>query len=770
MNGRTFSQKLKEAFLNEDFFKSILKETNPTMSSKEIEGLYKNRKVPGVYLVGGALRDELIGVESIDKDYCVTGLSKDEFIKLMGKTEGLPTVELQGKDFPVFRALIDGDPETEIALARKERKLEGESGYHSFETESDYRITIEEDLERRDLTFNAMARNVLTGDVVDLYNGKESIEKKEIKAIFIERDQSSLEDKLNRSIEKEDGLERGKVINGLYVKKIDDTFITSNFTEDPLRLYRAARFCSKYGFEIEDETKSMMSDVKHELKSLSSERVYEEMKKAINGKKPSSFFALLKDEGLLSEHFKEIDALNESDYHELLNRGDVDAGRVNKLPLIFSVLDDKSFDSISDRLRFSKKEKEQTIFLKTAYPIIQNVKNEKEEKVIDLIDGLSKHPQTKSEGNNEWLWSFVDVLAHKDEDKKIKDHIKKIKEWSGRLKEIKPDLSGRISGKEIGDDLKRRKKGVIQNMKRREELKEAFASERPSDYFRNMKEGELKEKYPEIAQLKGIPQPENHHPEGDVFEHTMQVLDEAARIADRENLTRDKKDKLCYAALLHDIGKSKTPEDEYPKHFKHERNGVMPAKRFSERIGVPKAWKEAAMFGALSHMKMHLNDMKDMKYVYLIEGDLDSSEKDLKKYEKEKNKVERDYGNGQLTEEDYEHKKREVEMKKEERAVINEIATKGARDTLGVDLLAYLGEADDNGRKKVKDLEKIRKGEMAYDQPRTEKYKIIHYAERIKNVQLTEEEKTKFEPIMNQKRKEKQADLLRNEKHIGLDY
>ena len=113
-----------------------------------------------VYLVGGAIRDKLLRIANNDEDYCVIGLSFDEFRELF------PEAYVRGKDFPVFSI-----GNKEFAIARKERKIG--IGHNSFDVETDKKITIEEDLERRDITINAIAKEVLTDKIIDPFGGRE---------------------------------------------------------------------------------------------------------------------------------------------------------------------------------------------------------------------------------------------------------------------------------------------------------------------------------------------------------------------------------------------------------------------------------------------------------------------------------------------------------------------------------------------------------------------------------------------------------------------
>lgn len=204
-----------------------------------------------LYLVGGAVRDELLGKATHDEDYCVTGITAENFQKLF------PEAHVRGKAFSVFD--IDGK---EFAMARTESKRG--KGHKEFEIKTDPQITIEQDLARRDITINAIAKDILTGEIIDPFNGKKDISSKIIRAT------------------------------------------TEHFKEDPLRVYRVARFATQLGFEVEDETIKQMKKLKNELNTLSKERVFVELYKALNTEKPSIFFEVLKKSDLLDIHFKEI--------------------------------------------------------------------------------------------------------------------------------------------------------------------------------------------------------------------------------------------------------------------------------------------------------------------------------------------------------------------------------------------------------------------------------------------------------------------------------
>ena len=147
-------------------------------------------------------------------------------------------------------------------MSRTERKTG--NGHKDFEITTGKEITIEEDLKRRDITINAIAEDVLTGKIIDPFGGKEDLNKKIIKAV------------------------------------------SDSFSEDPLRVYRVARFAAKLEFEVDNNTIKLMNKLKTELNTLSGERVCEEFKKALAAKRPSIFFETLKKANILQEHFKEI--------------------------------------------------------------------------------------------------------------------------------------------------------------------------------------------------------------------------------------------------------------------------------------------------------------------------------------------------------------------------------------------------------------------------------------------------------------------------------
>jgi tRNA nucleotidyltransferase (CCA-adding enzyme) len=211
-----------------------------------------------VYLVGGAVRDHLLGIDSYDKDWVVVGATPEIML-----SQGYTAV---GKDFPVF---LHPKSKEEHALARTERK--SGSGYTGFECFFDQSVTLEDDLIRRDLTINAMAMDD-NGKLYDPYGGQQDLQAKLLR------------------------------------------HVSNAFSEDPLRVLRVARFAAKLAhldFSVADETMQLMREMAEsgELSTLTPERVWQEWYKSLSTSRPDVFLSVLKECGALAVVLPEIDAL-----------------------------------------------------------------------------------------------------------------------------------------------------------------------------------------------------------------------------------------------------------------------------------------------------------------------------------------------------------------------------------------------------------------------------------------------------------------------------
>ena len=211
-----------------------------------------------VYLVGGAVRDEQLGLPVKERDWCVVGATPDELL-----SKGYRQV---GKGFPVF---LHPETNEEYALARTERKTG--AGYHGFEFQTSPDVTLEADLSRRDLTINAMARDA-DGNLIDPFDGMADLEHRVLR------------------------------------------HISEAFSEDPVRILRTAKFKARFaglGFELAGETLDLMEQMVSdgEADSLQTDRVWQETEAALAGPNPHLYFQVLRDCGALAVVFPELDAL-----------------------------------------------------------------------------------------------------------------------------------------------------------------------------------------------------------------------------------------------------------------------------------------------------------------------------------------------------------------------------------------------------------------------------------------------------------------------------
>ncbi len=210
-----------------------------------------------IYLVGGAVRDRLLGLPIKDRDWVVVGATPEQML-----SDGYQQV---GADFPVF---LHPKTKEEYALARTERKKG--NGYLGFECHASPDVTLEEDLKRRDLTINAMASCENT--IIDPYNGQDDLEQKVLR------------------------------------------HVSDAFSEDPLRILRVARFAARFnhlGFSVAEETINLMSNIVQsgEASHLVAERVWQETSRALGEQSPWVYFEVLRECGALEVLFPELDRL-----------------------------------------------------------------------------------------------------------------------------------------------------------------------------------------------------------------------------------------------------------------------------------------------------------------------------------------------------------------------------------------------------------------------------------------------------------------------------
>ncbi|MBL8427520.1 MAG: multifunctional CCA addition/repair protein [Dechloromonas sp.] len=248
------------------------------------------------YIVGGAVRDELLGRPNADRDYVVVGATPEAML-----AQGFRPV---GKDFPVF---LHPDTHEEYALARTERKTG--RGYHGFAFHAAPDVTLDDDLARRDLTINAMAKSA-DGRLIDPFHGQRDLQARVLR------------------------------------------HVGPAFAEDPVRILRIARFAARFSdFSIAPETLELMRGMvaAGEVDHLVAERVWQELAKGLMEDKPSRMFEVLRDCGALARLLPEVDKLfgvpQRADYHPEIDTGihtlmvvDQSALRGFALPVRFSAL------------------------------------------------------------------------------------------------------------------------------------------------------------------------------------------------------------------------------------------------------------------------------------------------------------------------------------------------------------------------------------------------------------------------------------------------
>jgi tRNA nucleotidyltransferase (CCA-adding enzyme) len=208
-----------------------------------------------IYLVGGAVRDELLGLPVKEKDYVVVGATPEEMV-----AQGFKPV---GRDFPVF---LHPRTHDEYALARTERK--SGRGYKGFTVHAAPDVTLEDDLRRRDLTINAIAK-ADDGTLIDPFGGKKDLEKKLLR------------------------------------------HVSEAFAEDPVRILRVARFAARFGFRVDDATMKLMRGMvdSGEADALVPERVWQEFSKGLAEPHAERMFVVLKDTGLLGRFLPEFQVI-----------------------------------------------------------------------------------------------------------------------------------------------------------------------------------------------------------------------------------------------------------------------------------------------------------------------------------------------------------------------------------------------------------------------------------------------------------------------------
>jgi len=269
--GRNKDFKVRELMIKQpesleltEYFSSLVPDMNEDiMSIQELPFRKEVEQLGGkIYSVGGAVRDEFLGLESKDLDVLVTGIPLDQLQEILAK---YGRVSLEGDSFAVLIFTPEGSTENmDIAIPRTETPTGG-GGHQDFDVKGDHELPIEKDLERRDITINAIAKD-MDGNIIDPFGGQEDLKNKVIRAVNPDA-----------------------------------------FNDDPLRMLRAVQFGSRFGgFEIDPDTMQMIKDTAPEIKKIAPERLLIEFDKIINKGNPRVGVELLATTGLFQQIFGNV--------------------------------------------------------------------------------------------------------------------------------------------------------------------------------------------------------------------------------------------------------------------------------------------------------------------------------------------------------------------------------------------------------------------------------------------------------------------------------
>lgn len=289
-----------------------------------------------VYLVGGAIRDQLLGVanEQTEKDWVVVGARASELLAL-----GYQQV---GKDFPVF---LHPETKEEYALARLERKTA--KGYTGFEFDTSASVSLEQDLSRRDLTINAMAQNT-AGELIDPFDG-----------------QSDLQQGLLRHV-------------------------SAAFVEDPVRILRVARFAARFkdfGFKVAHETHHLMQAMvaSGEVDALTPERVFKELEKSLNYATPSPFFKVLSACGAYERVFAPLATLGDKHQNGFTHLDHLPVSAPVKFALWLKDERVEDIKQLCKTLRCSKAYGQYALMLSQWHGFLQDFQQKDPEQLLDFF-------------------------------------------------------------------------------------------------------------------------------------------------------------------------------------------------------------------------------------------------------------------------------------------------------------------------------------------------------------------------------------------------
>lgn len=478
-------------------------------------------------------------------------------------------------------------------------------GHKDFEVSINTNLSLKEASKRRDFTINSIMQNVLTEEIVDNYNGVEDLNKK-------------------------------------IIKHVD----SQTFIEDPLRVLRGCGFASRFNFEIDENTKALCKTMN--INTLSKERIYEEIKKALlKADNPSLFIKNIID----IEKFEDLFCVNQNN---VLN--------FEKIEELYKILDNGA--------RLKNKSNNPELFMLTCLvqglslcisefdecKFLQKISNKKEinESALNMLKNNSLLSKVKNLdsyylrylafNSKQTLFNIDDViLLNKISNSNFNNELENKIEEIGLNEErtITPLINGK-NLENFGIKPGREYKEILGNcfdLQLKEDYSELFKyllkvvllnSRKPSAFFNILKENnQLQQFMPELIQLDKTMQNPMYHPEGSVYNHTMNVIDEAAQ---KRNLAENKYE-FMLSALCHDFGKISTTftkEDGKIVSYGHE-NQLEESKAFLQRLNINLESQELILKLQKNHMRpfMLYKENSSDKAVRRLQRDAGNGYKDL---------------------------------------------------------------------------------------------------------------------------------------------
>lgn len=492
---------------------------------------FLNSKGFNPVIVGGAVRDAIVGDKPKDIDIEVYGITVEDLESILSS---YGKVDAVGKSFGVLKfipydangKLVELEEPFDFSVPRRENKVG--VGYKGFEIELSDDISIEEAATRRDFTWNSMGYNPITNTLYDYYGG----------------------------------------INDLAEGIIRHT--SPKFAEDPLRILRALQFQARKGHVIAPETYELMSSIvnRGEFDHLVTKNIYDKWSKRKQ--------ELLKEKDLFDNNKINIlkQLINNYNSFGILYHG-TSSEEIKDEILPYTItgnIQEKDRKKNLDKVFFSKSKKSANIYAGRAFNTYGGIK------VVHSVIPVGDIETINSAVGTEVYMSDYAIVI--DETKNIESQFKKyIDSLIFPLQEEYDQTVYRISRERITGEWN----------------KWATKGKYHSKIFDFLRQSELGEKlYPELLTLRDTMQDTVYHPEGNVEEHTKQVMAKANEIAEREKLSVEEKQILMLSALLHDIAKPETTKEEWSdklNRFKvtsrgHEQAGEAIALDFLERIGI----------------------------------------------------------------------------------------------------------------------------------------------------------------------------------------